>query len=145
MLTTEELQSAELHWIREVQHEAFGEVTTLLKERKPLHRSNKLLPCHPTLDGNGILQLGGRIDLASLLFLKIIWPGDHHLTRIFIKAELVRLLHAGPTLVSASLREMSALSRGRELYVRSQKAVWLAGKQCLNQSHKFLGFCHWTD
>ena len=75
----------------------------MLEAGKALPRTNKFLPYRPTLDENGILQLGGRIDLASLPFSRrhpIILSGDHHLMRILIEAEHV---HAGPTLVSASL------------------------------------------
>ena len=49
VLTTEELQFAERHWIRKVQHEEFEETVMILKAGKPLPRSNKLLAFHPTL------------------------------------------------------------------------------------------------
>ena len=42
------------------------------------------------LDENGILRVGGRLDLAKLPFLKrhpIILPGTHHLTKLLIKSE----------------------------------------------------------
>ena len=121
--------------MREVHREAFGEGITMLEAGKPLPHSNKLLPYHPTLDKNGILRLGGRIDLASLPFSRrhpIILPGDHHLTRILVKAEHVRLLHAGPTLVSASLARKFCIIKGRRI-IRSITKGCVICKRAISQ------------
>ena len=118
VLTTEELQSAERCRIRKIQHEEFEEIVTLLKAGKSLPRSNKLLSFHPTLDENDVLRLGGRINLAKLPFSKhhpIVLPGSHRLTRLLIESEHVWLLHAGPTLVAASLAHDYCIIQGRRV------------------------------
>ena len=94
-----------------------------------------LLPYHPTLDSNGIVRLEGRIDLGSLQFPKrhpIILPGNHHLTRILIKAEHFRLLHAGLTLVSASLTRNFCIIKGPRI-IRSITKGCVACRKAMSQ------------
>ena len=107
-LTRNKFQSVEQYWIWKVQHEQYEEAITILKAGKPLPCFSKLLAFHPKLDENGILPLGGRIhvDLAKLPFSKrypIILCGSHRLTKLLIEPEHSQLLHAGLTLVAASL------------------------------------------
>ena len=106
-LTTKELAAAESAWIAITQQQAFAEEINTLKEGKELRR-NKLLPLRPFLDQDGFLRIGGRLGLSERPYTKrhpLVLPGKHQLTKLIIGNEHVRLLHAGPTLVMASLSQ----------------------------------------
>ena len=65
---------------------------------------NKLLPLRSFLDQDGLLCVGGRLGLSELPYTKrhpLVLPGKHQLTKLNIRNEHVRLLHAGPVLVRA--------------------------------------------
>ena len=74
---------------------------------------------HPFLDPKGLLRVGGRIGRANLPYTKrhpILLPRCHVFTELLIRSEHRRLLHAGPTLVSASLsRRFCILNSGRAI------------------------------
>ena len=105
-LTTKELAAAEGVWVAIVQQQAFAEEINILKEGK--EERNKLLPLRPFLDQDGLLRVGGRLGLAELPYTKrhpLILPGKHQLTKLIVRNEHHRLLHAGPVLVMASLAQ----------------------------------------
>ena len=61
---------------------------------------------HPFLDPSGLLRVGGRLRNAEAGFTQrhpTILHGQNQLTKLIIRTEHLRLLHAGPTLVSSSL------------------------------------------
>ena len=65
-----------------------------------------LLALHPFLDDNGLMRVGGRLAHSTEPYAKrhpLIVPGKHTLTKLIVRTEYCRLLHAGPTLVAASL------------------------------------------
>ena len=69
---------------------------------------NKLLPLRPFLDPDGLLRVGGRLGLSELPYTKrhpVVLPGKHQLTKLIIRNEHTRLLHAGPVSVMASLSQ----------------------------------------
>ena len=77
-----------------------------IKSGKNLPGSSSLLSLHPFLDKSGVLHVGGREQLSSRPFISChpaILHGSHHLTRLIIHSEHIRLRHAGPTLLSTSL------------------------------------------
>ena len=105
-LTVTELVAAEKYLVRFAQETHFTSEITLLKARKGLPRGSSLLPLHPFIDADGVLRVGGRECNSKLDYSQIhpiILPGNLHLTRLLIRLEHVRLLHAGPTLVFSSL------------------------------------------
>jgi len=63
---------------------------------------------HPFIDKEGLIRVGGRLQQSTLPYQtihQIILPTNHHLTKLIVLAEHMRLLHAGPQLLIASLRE----------------------------------------
>ena len=65
-----------------------------------------LMSLHPLLDEHGILRVGGRGDHSKLPYTHChptTLPKNHTLTKLIVRSEHTCLLHAGPTLVSASL------------------------------------------
>ena len=82
-----------------------NEIESLRKE-KAVPAASYLCPLHPFIDSPGILRVGGH--LGNLLFAfsqqhLVILYGQYPLTQLIIQAEHIRLLHAGPTLLSSSL------------------------------------------
>ena len=115
-LTTEELQKSERFWIREVQHSAFSTELDTLRKGKPLPRSSKLITLRPFIDKEGLLRVGGRLELSRLAYAKrhpAVLPRDHRVVNLLITHEHLRLLHGGPTLVSASLAQRYHIVHGR--------------------------------
>jgi hypothetical protein len=106
------LMSAELHESLIViacimQHSAFAQEIQNLQQGKALPSHSKLLTLHPFLDGNNLLRVGGRLENAEVPFDQkhpLILPPEHHVTKLLIWSEHVRLLHAGGQLLLASQR-----------------------------------------
>ena len=104
-LTTPELLAAERYLIKSSQCE-FATELALLNAKKPLPRGNRLISLRPFIDKSGVLRVGGRESNASLSYVQThpaILHGKHPFTKMLILSEHLRLLHAGPTLVLASL------------------------------------------
>lgn len=81
------------------------EIQALKKERE-LPKSSSLLPLRPFLNEFGILRVGGRECHSNLPYASrhpIIPSANHNLTRLTLYSEHVRLLHAGPSLLTASI------------------------------------------
>ena len=105
-LTTSELFSAELYWIRHSQEHSFPEEVASLNLKKSLPERSPILVLHPFMDSSGIIRVGGRKVNAPIMYSQkhpIILDGKHRITRLIIRNEHIRLLHAGPTLVFSSL------------------------------------------
>ena len=67
--------------------------------------SESCLSLHPFLDSSGILRDGGRQQNSRLSYASlhpVILHGKHPITKLIIRAEHLRLLHAGPTLLTLS-------------------------------------------
>ena len=115
-LKAHELGPAEEFWWQIVQRSKFGEEITHLEAKGKLKQASKILTFHPLLDSKGLLRVGGRIDHANLPYSQrhpLLIPGDHALTKLLISSEHKRLLHAGPTSVSASLSRRFCILNSR--------------------------------
>ena len=118
VLSTLELRAAERNLVRQVQRYSYEDEIEMLRKGRALPRSNKLLPFHPILDDQGILRVGGRItqtDLSLSTRHPMIMPSNHEFVHLLVRSEHLRLLHAGPTLVSASLSRRFCIIRGRRM------------------------------
>lgn len=112
--------------IKIAQSESFSKEINLIKNKKKLTCSN-LLQYSPFLDENGVLRLDGRLNNTEFNFERkhpALLHGRHHLTKLLMRAEHLRLLHAGPQLLMSSLREQFWPIGGRTL---ARKVV----KQCI--------------
>ncbi|XP_033229491.1 uncharacterized protein LOC117181028 [Belonocnema kinseyi] len=107
-LTPQELKYTKHRLIKLAQAESFRTDIQCIEQKRELANSSKLKSLTPFLDEFGLLRVGGRLNNASLPFDKkhpIILPSDHLLTKLIIKDEHKRLMHAGCQSVVASLRE----------------------------------------
>ena len=114
-LTTKELRTAEERWIAATQHTAFSEEISILQKGEEL-RSGRISTLRPFVDPHQLLHVGGRQNLSSVSYDRrhpVILPGNSTLTKLIIRGEHLRLLHAGPTLVAASLARRFHILGGR--------------------------------
>ena len=106
-LSTTELKEAECHWIGVVQNAYFREEISALGKQCPLPPSSRLKALRPFIDTKGLLRVGGRQEMSQGISYEVQHPlilhGKHPLACLIIHTEHVHLLHAGPTLLSASL------------------------------------------
>ena len=105
-LSTQELLKAEAYWLLFSQEEHFVKEIRMLKTDRVLPTSSPLLSLRPILDSAGVLRVGGREQNSRFCYSAqhpAILHGKHPVTKLVIHSEHLRLLHAGPTLLTASL------------------------------------------
>ena len=105
-LTVLEIDAAEKYWVSHSQECCFADDIATLKSKRDIALSSPLLPLHPLLDSSDIVRVGGRTRNARLPYHtqhQVVLSGKHPLTKLIIRSEHLRLLHAGPTLLGASL------------------------------------------
>ena len=105
-LSVQELVAAENYWILIAQEDYFKEEIHALTSNKALPSKGCLLSLHPFLDSSGILRVRGREQNSKLSYSNlhpVILHGKHPVTKLIIRTEHLRLLHAGPTLLTSSL------------------------------------------
>lgn len=116
-LSNDELQNALNLIIIQSQKESFPEYQ-LLKNNKNLPHKNQLLKWNVFLDENQIMRVGGRLQNSDYTFDKknpILLQSTHYFTKLLFKFEHVKLLHAGPQLLLATIRETYWPLGGRNL------------------------------
>ena len=88
-----------------------------MEKHTQLPSSSRLLTLRPFIDARGLLRVGGRQGILQDIRYEarhpLILHGRHPLTNLIIHTEHVRLLHAGPTLLSASLTTRYHIVKGR--------------------------------
>lgn len=92
-----------------------------------LPRKSKLRPLHPFIDAEGTLRVGGRLQNADLPYeMKhpAILPGNHRCTTLIIHDAHLSNLHAGSTLLVATLNQ-------RYWILRCHTAVRQVTQNCL--------------
>ena len=112
-LSSTELAASESYWILLIQCETFNIEIESLTESRPLTKSSRLFSLHPFIDQSGLLRLGGRGQNAQMSFSvkhPIILPGKDPLTSVIITSEHDRLMHAGPTILTALLSRYHIMS-----------------------------------
>ena len=105
-LTTQELYEAEVYWFAFIQRQHFSTEINAIKSGKKIRKSSTLLSLHPIIDDLGLLRVGGREEFSPRTYSSrhpIILHGKHTITRLLIRYEHRRLMHAGPALLSSSL------------------------------------------
>ena len=115
-LSVSELQVAENYWISLSQRECFCKELALLRERKEIDRSSNLISLSPMLDSHGIIRVSGRqsnLKASYNMIHPVIVHGKHHIVKLIIQTEHLRLLHGGPTLVHTSLSRKFQIIGGR--------------------------------
>ena len=126
-LTVSELAAAEKYWIKLIQEEHFSAEIASLHSKGSLPNGSRLISYHPFLDSDGIVRVGGRETHSKLSYSQmhpIILCGKHSITRLIIRSQHLRLLHAGPTLLSSSLSRRFSI-------IGLRKTVRSVTRQCI--------------
>ncbi|XP_058817910.1 uncharacterized protein LOC131681223 [Topomyia yanbarensis] len=117
-LTIQELQHAELSLCHLAQGELFAEEISDLASGERVARSSTLKWLNPFVDPEGTVRVGGRLRNAALTDAKkhpIVLSAKHPLAVLLASFYHLKLLHAGPQLLLATLRQKFWILGGRNL------------------------------
>ncbi len=117
-LSAQELQNAELLWVKQVQMSEFAAEIALLSQGKPIEHSSRLYNLNPKIDENGLIRLGGRLEQARLTEYQkfpFIVPGKHRFTKLLIDREHRNLLHSGVSDTLVQIRDHYWITKGRQI------------------------------
>jgi len=118
ILSTQDLDQALTCCVKMVQQISYAQEIRNLMEQQEVAASSSLKTLHPLIDKEGLLRVGGRLQQSTLPYQTMhqtILPSNHHFTQLVVSAEHIRLLHAGPQLLIASLQEKYWIPRMRNL------------------------------
>jgi hypothetical protein len=105
-LSTEELMASERYWVKYSQECSFPSELTRLKNNQRVSLDSCLKSLNPFIDEQGLIRVGGRQSNTDLSFSQrypVVLHSKHSLVSLITQYEHLRLLHAGPTLLTASL------------------------------------------
>ena len=141
-LSTPELVTSEKYWISLTQHQVFITEIEALKSHEVLSKSSRLFSLHPFLDSNGLLRVGGRgrnAQMSYSLIHPVILPGKHPITSLLISSEHRRLMHAGPTLLTASLSRRYYITGCRKIVHSITRGCITCRRSTARPEHQLLG------
>ncbi|KAL0879208.1 hypothetical protein ABMA27_002991 [Loxostege sticticalis] len=117
-ISNQELNHSFKTLIHHAQIEMFPFEYTILKSGKTLPRKNRLVSLSPFLDDNDVIRVGGRLDNSPYDYNvkhPILMCSKHHLTKLIFSKFHLDLLHAGPQLLLANIRQTYWPLGGRNL------------------------------
>lgn len=121
-LTTDELNDSWHELCAIAQRQSFPIEYELFTKNKPISSKSKILTLSPFMDKQRLIRVGGRIDASNYSYEKrhpILLHSSHHLTKLYFEREHLRMLHAGPQLLLAAVRENVWPINGRHLARRT--------------------------
>ncbi|GBO02627.1 hypothetical protein AVEN_37970-1 [Araneus ventricosus] len=98
-LTGDELKVASEYLIKEVQVREFSKEISALRKGNSIPKGSNLRNLNPSIDSNGILRIGGRLEYSNLTDNQkhpIILPESHRLTKLIFVYFHLKNLHVGP-------------------------------------------------
>ena len=101
-----------------VQQISYAQEMRSLMQQQEVSASSSLKTLHPFTDKEGLLRVGGRLQQSTLPYQTIhqmILPSNHQFTKLVVLAEHLRLHHAWPQPLLASLRERYSIPSIRNL------------------------------
>lgn len=116
-LSENELSNALNVVIRVSQKESFPEYSELLKG-KALPNKSSLLKFNAFIDKNKLMRVGGRLENSSYTYNKkhpILIQSTHRFTKLLFEFEHTKLMHAGPQLLLAIIKDNYWPIGGRSL------------------------------
>ena len=138
-LSSKDLVAAEDVWIAAVQQTTYSDEIASLKKGKEIAKG-RLLQLHPFLDIEGLLRVGGIIQQAMEPYDRrhpFIIPSKHRFTKMLIEHEHARLLHAGPTIVTASLVRRFAIVGARQAVRDVTRRCVICRRGARNRAHNY--------
>ena len=118
VLDLEEMKNAEKYWLRETQRERFSEELTTLRQGRNVLKGSQLWRWSPFLDSDGILRVGGRLEMSNLPYdtkHPVVLPEKHHISKLVVAHIHVQGHHSlGVNATLAELRQKYWIINGRE-------------------------------
>jgi len=117
-LSAQDFDQALTCCVKMVQQISYTQEMKDLMEQQEDASTSSLKTLHPFIDQEGLLRVGGRLQQSNLPYQamqQMILPPNHHFTKLVVSAEHIWLHHAGPQLLTASLREKYWIPRIRDL------------------------------
>lgn len=109
IISVNELEYAQTKIHKIVQSEYFADEIKCLKNGKSVSNKSKLHLLNPFFDQDEIIRVGGRLNNAESMQRDkknpIVLPANTHFTKLVFSHEHIKLLHAGPQALLASVRE----------------------------------------
>ncbi|XP_061706222.1 uncharacterized protein LOC133517094 [Cydia pomonella] len=131
-LSAIELENALTVLVKLSQQQSFPVDLPTLVNNKKLSPKSRLISLAPFVDSQGILRVGGRLGKSRYDFSvkhPILLCSKHTLTKLIFTYEHKRLLHAGPQLMLASVREQFWPIGGRDLARRTARKCVICIRQ----------------
>ena len=141
-LSVQELTVAENYWISLSQESHFKEEILILASNGTLPSKSCVLALHPFLDSFGVLRVGGRQQNSKLSFSSLhpaIVHGKHPVTKLIIRSEHLRLLHAGPALLTSTLSRRLHIVGYRKVIRSITRACVVCRRQSARPQPQMLG------
>ena len=104
-LTVAEHSHAENYWLSYSQLESFPSDIASLKLNRKLPSNSKLISLNSFIDSSRIMRVGGHLGNSKLPYSRlhpIVLHEKHPITKLILRSEHIRLLHARPTLMISS-------------------------------------------
>ncbi|XP_055622150.1 uncharacterized protein LOC129765752 [Toxorhynchites rutilus septentrionalis] len=128
VLLVKELHVTKLYLTKLVQSESFPDELKALRKGLPVSKHSKLRLLSPFLDPEGVIRVGGRLQLSSEPYNiqhQMVIPGFHPFTKLLIMHHHKKLAHGGNNVTLAVLRDEFWPLHGR-------RAVRSVLRTCLN-------------
>ena len=141
-LLVSELRVAEVYWHLLIQEQHFKQEISALQHYLDLPHSSHLIPLHPILDQNGLLRVGGRESNSRGTYASqhpVILHSAHPVTRLMIRTEHLRLLHAGPALLSCALDRRYHIVGGRKAVRSVTRACVTCRRTSIKPQNQVIG------
>lgn len=117
-LTITEINRASLFLIKLSQMQSFEQEIDQISSGAQIKKGGQILNLNPFVDETGILSVSGRLSHSEFNYNKkhpIILSAKHKFTELLFSGAHLRLLHAGPQLLLANIREEFWPLGGRNL------------------------------
>lgn len=140
--TTQELYQAELCLCSNVQRDHFMDEIESHKGKSYVDKSSPLLNLRLFVDSEGLLCVGGRQQYSKMSYSKkhpIILHHKHPLSHLILRSDHLRLLHAGPTLLMASLNNRYHILNCRKLVCSITRGCVICRKLTTRPSPQMTG------
>ena len=108
VLTPEQNEEAKVFLVKTAQDDAFRNEISALQNGQPIKKNSSIRDLNPFLDNQGVLRVGGRLNLADLPFQSkhpAVLPKGHPFTRNVVVHHHWKLLHAGGRNLISNIRE----------------------------------------
>ena len=125
-----------------VQEKAYAQELQDLKTHQEVSSKSSIKSLYPFVADEGLLRVGGRLQHSSLPYgtvHQLILPPNHYFTELVVCAEHLRLLHAGPQLLLASLRRQYWIPRIRNVIKQVIHRCLKCYRLKIHASHQLMG------